>query len=146
MDCLFDNLRVYDRNISGVEFEMSKKKETSISDVLEENKRLIRKSKGVIKELDRVFGLPKDKSFGEGNDRTTSKKLRCLNTPVISPKKDLRAKFLSIYPNLPVPERSQVIVIINNEPCSWNVVYVEVKNNTKLGIRMLEKMHKLELI
>jgi len=60
--------------------------------------------------------------------------------------KDLRSKFLSIYPNLPIPERSQVIVIIDDEPYSWNVVYNEVKANTELGKAMLEKMNKMELI
>jgi hypothetical protein len=60
--------------------------------------------------------------------------------------KDLRTRFLRVYPNLPIPERSQVIVIIGGEPCSWNVVYVEVKNNTELGVRMLEQMSRLGLI
>ena len=54
--------------------------------------------------------------------------------------KELRAKFMSEYANLPVPERVQVVVLIDDEPYSWTSAHNEISNNTKLGIKILEKM------
>jgi len=59
---------------------------------------------------------------------------------------ELRAKFLKAYANLPVPERSQIIAIIDNEPYSWNAANTEVDNNTKLGQKILKKMELLGIL
>ena len=53
-----------------------------------------------------------------------------------------KEKFLKAYANLPEPERSQVIVVMENKPYSWNAAYNEILNNTALGKKMLEKMEK----
>ena len=50
-----------------------------------------------------------------------------------------KEKFLKAYANLPEPERSQVIVVMENKPYSWNAAYNEILNNTALGKKMLEK-------
>lgn len=57
-----------------------------------------------------------------------------------------KEKFLKAYANLPEPERSQVIVVIDNKPYSWNAAYNEVANNTALGKQMLEKMEALGIL
>ena len=58
----------------------------------------------------------------------------------------LKAKFLNAYANLPVPERSQIIAIIDNEPYSWSAANTEVENNTKLGQKILKKMELLGIL
>lgn len=57
-----------------------------------------------------------------------------------------REKFLKAYANLPEPERSQVIVVMYNQPYSWNAAYNEISNNTALGKKMLEKMGALGIL
>ena len=50
--------------------------------------------------------------------------------------------FIKIYYGLPDCEKRSVICVIDNEPCSWKVVYWEVKGNTKLSKRMLKQIAK----
>lgn len=57
-----------------------------------------------------------------------------------------REKFLKIYANLPVPERSQIIAIIDDEPFSWNTAYAEISKNTDLGKKILNKMKELRIL
>ena len=57
-----------------------------------------------------------------------------------------KEKFLRAYVNLPEPERSQVIVVIDNKPYSWNAAYNEISSNTALGKKMLEKMEVLGIL
>lgn len=61
-------------------------------------------------------------------------------------KEDLKTKFLKVYGNLPVPERSQFVAIIDNEPYSWNVAYIEIERDTKLGQKILKKMELLGIL
>ena len=58
----------------------------------------------------------------------------------------LRAKFCKIYANLPDDERAQVIVIIDNQPYSWNRVNAEVNADTPKGKKMLNKMRLLRVL
>ncbi len=55
-------------------------------------------------------------------------------------------KFLKVYVNLPVPERSQVVALIEDEPYSWNAAYLEISRNTELGQKILKKMELLGII
>ena len=57
-----------------------------------------------------------------------------------------KEKFLKAYANLPPPEREQVIVIIDNEPYSWNAARNEIENNTELGKKILKKLEALEIL
>jgi len=59
---------------------------------------------------------------------------------------ELRSRFLSIYANLPANLRKEVIVIVGEEPYTWNVVYLEVKAETPLGETILKKLVELELL
>ena len=59
---------------------------------------------------------------------------------------NLRSKFLHAYANLPVPERSQVIAILNEKTYSWDTAYTEVSNKTLLGNKILKKMELLEIL
>lgn len=60
--------------------------------------------------------------------------------------KTIREKFLKIYEKLPPDEKRQIIIILKNQPYSWNVVYVEVFNKTKMSEVMLKKLHDMEII
>lgn len=59
---------------------------------------------------------------------------------------NLKAKFYSVYANIPVARRSEIIVVVDKEPFTWNSAKIEVENNTSLGNKMLEQLHELKLL
>lgn len=59
---------------------------------------------------------------------------------------DIKAKFMRAYANLPVPERSQVVAVIEDKPYSWDVAYAEISSTTELGKKILKKMNLLGIL
>lgn len=56
-------------------------------------------------------------------------------------------RFMKVYSNLPINLRKEVIIVLKDEgPISWDVAHQEIKNNTKLGRKILEKLVELEII
>lgn len=59
----------------------------------------------------------------------------------------LRESFLKTYANIPINLRNDVILVLDNSgPISWNVAYLEIKNNTDLSKKILEELRQLNLI
>jgi hypothetical protein len=58
----------------------------------------------------------------------------------------LSTKFQQIYVNLPLNQRQQVVIVIDNEPLSWNAVKIEIDNDTEKGRQALELFTKLKII
>lgn len=54
--------------------------------------------------------------------------------------------FFTVYANLPIEERDKVVIVIDDEPISWNIAYQEIKNKTKRGEKILNTLRKLEII
>lgn len=61
------------------------------------------------------------------------------------PLKD-KDKFLRAYSNMPLGVRSEIILVIDNRPITWNVAFIEIDNDTKMGERILNKLIDLGLI
>lgn len=59
---------------------------------------------------------------------------------------ELRDKFFKVYANIPLGLRDDIIVVIDGKPLTWNVVYLEVKENTDLSKKILEELKNLNLI
>lgn len=59
---------------------------------------------------------------------------------------DKKARFIKVYSDLPINIRREVIAIINEDPISWNVAYLEIKNETELGQKILNKLIVLGFI
>jgi hypothetical protein len=59
---------------------------------------------------------------------------------------ELKAKFFKAYSSIPEPERSQVVVVIDKVPYSWDKVNSELLDKTDLGIELLQKMKKLGIL
>lgn len=58
-----------------------------------------------------------------------------------------KAKFLKVYSNLPINLRNDIILVLGEKgPITWNVAYVEINNNTKLGEEIFKKLAKLKFI
>ena len=58
----------------------------------------------------------------------------------------LKTKFQQIYANLPLSQRQEVVVVIDNEPLSWNAANLEVDQDTDKGKQILEILVKLEIV
>jgi len=57
-----------------------------------------------------------------------------------------RAKFLRAYSSIPEPLRSQIIVVFDGKTYTWDTVYFEVKNNTKISKKLLNTISTIGLI
>lgn len=57
-----------------------------------------------------------------------------------------KSLFIQIYSNLAESIRKEIIVVIDNEPYTWNTAYLEVKNDTELGNKIIQKMEKMGLL
>ncbi len=58
----------------------------------------------------------------------------------------LRERFLKIYSNLPLGLRKEIILVMDGEPITWNAAYIEVKNNTSKGKKILKMLKELDII
>jgi len=56
------------------------------------------------------------------------------------------SRFIKVYANLPDKLREQIVVVIDDKPMTWNAAFIEVKNQTLLGKRILEKLEKMEIV
>jgi hypothetical protein len=59
---------------------------------------------------------------------------------------DLRADFLRIYANIPLQLREGIVLILDNEPITWKVAFIEIKNNSGRAQKILEQLKKLSII
>lgn len=59
---------------------------------------------------------------------------------------DPAASFLIIYTNLPIEERKQAILVLDNEPISWEIARNEIIHKTKRGEAILKKLLELKII
>jgi len=55
-------------------------------------------------------------------------------------------RFMRVYADLPLKLRKEIVMVIDEEPITWNAAYIEVKNNTEKGKRILEKLASLGII
>lgn len=59
---------------------------------------------------------------------------------------DKKARFLQIYANLPLNQRNEIVVVIDDEPLTWNAIKIEIENDTPKGKEILEKLVKMEIL
>ncbi|MFA5130522.1 MAG: hypothetical protein WC477_06460 [Patescibacteria group bacterium] len=60
---------------------------------------------------------------------------------------DLKERFLKVYSTIPLGARKEIVLTIENDaPIDWDVAFVEVKNDTELAKKILEKLELFQLI
>ncbi len=57
-----------------------------------------------------------------------------------------KERFLSIYANLPLSVRREIILTLEDKPITWDVAFMEIDNNTEISKIILDKLEKLEII
>lgn len=58
----------------------------------------------------------------------------------------LRERFLKIYADIPLNVRKEIVLVLEKEPITWNVAYVEVSNDTKKSKDILKMLEELKII
>ena len=58
----------------------------------------------------------------------------------------LRQKFLKLFANLPINIRSEIIAVIDNQPMTWNVCWLEIDQKTKKSEEILNYLDRMEFI
>ena len=59
---------------------------------------------------------------------------------------DLKAVFFSVFGNIPIDLRKTVIFIVDDQPISWNVAYLEILTKSERSTAILEGLRRLKLI
>lgn len=59
---------------------------------------------------------------------------------------DIKERFLQIYANLPLAVRNEIIVVLDDEPLTWNAARIEVENETKKGEEILKKLVEMGIL
>ena len=59
---------------------------------------------------------------------------------------DLQTQFFKVYANLPLGLRDEIIVVIDNEPLTWQAARIEIENNTPKGQAILEQLKQLKIL
>ena len=55
--------------------------------------------------------------------------------------------FLKVFPNIPIPERQNAIYVDSQYgPLSWNVVWLEVKAGSEVGLRACQFLKDVKII
>lgn len=58
---------------------------------------------------------------------------------------DKRAKFLRIYANLPEDMRGDIIAVVDKKAYTWNSAYLEIKDHTDMGKKILKALEGIIL-
>jgi len=57
-----------------------------------------------------------------------------------------RAKFLRIYANIHEDLREDIIAVVEDKTYTWNTSYLEIKDDTSLGHKILKALEEVGII
>ena len=60
--------------------------------------------------------------------------------PIYIMNNEKRAKFLRIYANIPEDLRNDIIALVDDKTYTWNTAYLEIKDDTSLGEKLLKTL------
>ena len=55
-------------------------------------------------------------------------------------------RFMKVFTSLPLPERELTVIVVENQPVSWNRTHTEITNKTKLGNVIQRKLEDFDII
>ena len=61
---------------------------------------------------------------------------------------DRKQQFLQVYSTLPLGVRKEIVAVLDDPigPVSWEVAFIEVENETPLGLEILDRLASMEII
>jgi hypothetical protein len=58
-----------------------------------------------------------------------------------------KERFFKVYANLPLNLRNEIILVLSDKgPITWQVAYLEIKNDTDVGKKILSQLIELNII
>lgn len=57
-----------------------------------------------------------------------------------------KERFLKTFANLPLGVRKEIVLLLNGEPITWDVAFIEVNNDTEISTAVLENLETMEII
>ncbi len=54
--------------------------------------------------------------------------------------------FLRMFANIPEQLREDIIVVIDKKPYTWNTAYLEVREKTPTGKKVLKTLEEMEIV
>jgi hypothetical protein len=65
----------------------------------------------------------------------------------MSPAIQGKERFLRVFANLPLNVRDEIVLVLPDRgPITWKVAYLEITNDTALGLVIMEKLIALSII
>jgi len=58
----------------------------------------------------------------------------------------VRERFLKIYADIPLNMRKEIVMVLDKEPITWNVAYIEISNRTEKSKKILKILMELKII
>ena len=59
---------------------------------------------------------------------------------------NLKAKFLKLHANVPIPLREEIIAAVDKDTYNWYTANAEIEHDTKKAKLILKQLHKIEVI
>ena len=59
---------------------------------------------------------------------------------------NLKSRFYKTFANLPLGVRDEIMLVMDGQPMTWNVIKLEVDTNSKLSKKALSLMSELKLL
>ena len=56
------------------------------------------------------------------------------------------AKFLKVFADIPEDLRNDIICVVDEKTYTWNTAYLQIKDYTPLGNKILKALENIELI
>ncbi|MBI2507841.1 hypothetical protein HYV89_02705 [Candidatus Woesearchaeota archaeon] len=60
--------------------------------------------------------------------------------------KNNRVKFLKVFANLPEELRKDIIAVIDDKTYTWNASYLEIRDKTSLGQKILKMLEENKIL
>ena len=57
-----------------------------------------------------------------------------------------KAEFLKKYAEIPDSLRSDIIAVVDEKTYTWNTAYLEIKDNTSLGQKILKALENIGIL
>ena len=57
-----------------------------------------------------------------------------------------RAKFIKSFADIPENLRGDIVVVVDKKPYTWNTAFLEVKENTPLGKKILKTLEGIGIL
>ena len=59
---------------------------------------------------------------------------------------ELQSRFYKVYANVPLNLRNEIVIVLDNDPITWSVAFIEVETGSEKSEMILTELNKLAII